>query len=195
MKLLFDFFPIFLFFIAFKYFDHNIYIATAVTMCASLLQVLIYWLKQRRFEPLHVITLVIVIVLGSSTLLLHNELFIKWKPTAIYWLFGLAFLISNYIGKKPLIQRLLGSQMSLPDLIWRRLNLSWIVFFTMMGIVNIYIVYHFSTNTWVNFKLFGALGLTVLFIVLQAIYISKFIPGQGEAHKAIPSKRNSDDLK
>ncbi len=195
MKLLFDFFPIFLFFIAFKVFDHNIYIATATTMAASLLQVLVYWLKHRKFEMLHLITLVIVVLLGSITLLLHNDLFIKWKPTAIYWLFAFVFFISSYISKKPLIQRVLDSQMSLPDAIWRRLNFSWVVFFTVMGAVNIYIVYHFSTNTWVNFKLFGTLALTVLFIIAQAFYMSKFIAEHTVAHKAIPNpKRRTDDL-
>ena len=163
MKLFFDFFPIFLFFIAFKL--AGIYIATVVTMLASLVQVGVYWLKYRKFEILHLITLVIVLLLGSTTLLLHNELFIKWKPTAIYWIFALTFFISQLIGKKPLIQRLLDNQLTLPQFAWQRLNLSWVMFFLCMGILNIYVVYHFSTNTWVNFKLFGTFGISIAFLI------------------------------
>lgn len=173
MKLLFDFFPIFLFFIAFKW--YGVYIATAVTMFASLLQVGAYWLKNRKFEVLHLITLLTVIFLGGTTLLLHNELFIKWKPTAIYWIFALVFLGSHFVGKKLLIQRMLDAQITLPFQVWRRLNLSWVVFFAVMGAVNIYVVYHFSTNTWVNFKLFGTLSMMIAFLIVQAIYMSRFM--------------------
>jgi intracellular septation protein len=185
MKLLYDFFPIFLFFIAFKLF--GIYIATAVTMLGSLIQVGIYWLQHRKFENLHLITLGTVVLLGGTTLLLHNELFIKWKPTAIYWIFALAFLGSQFIGKKPLIQRLLGTQITLPILIWQRLNLAWIVFFSVMGIINVYVLYHFSTNAWVNFKLFGSLGMTIVFLIAQAIYMSRYLDQkQGHTHSSLP---------
>lgn len=187
MRLLFDFFPILLFFIAYKFF--GIFIATATTMAASLLQVFIYWLKHRKFETLHLITLVTVVVLGSTTLLLHNDLFIKWKPTAIYWVFALSFLVSQLIGQKPLIQRLLDSKVSLPRNVWRNLNLSWVIFFSVMGLVNIYVLYHFSTNAWVNFKLFGTLGLTVIFLVFQAIYMSKFVPKDTAKLKIDDKKR------
>ena len=197
MKLLFDFFPIFLFFIAFKCF--GIYIATATTMVASLLQVIVYWLKHRRFESLHIITLVTVVLLGGSTLLLHNDLFIKWKPTAIYWVFALAFLCSQFIGKKTLIQRLLDSKLSLPRNVWQRLNVSWAVFFVVMGIANIYVLYHFSTNAWVNFKLFGTLGLTVVFMVIQAIYMTKYMDVKNNSPRKLPKPHslknpNSDDF-
>ncbi len=178
MKLLFDFFPILLFFIAFKLF--GIFIATAVTMAASLVQVAAYWLIYRRFESLHLITLAMVILLGGSTLLLHNELFIKWKPTAIYWVFALLFLTSRYIGQKTLIQRLLDGKLTLPTLVWRRLNLSWIWFFALMGALNIYVLYNFSTSTWVNFKLFGTMGMTLLFLIAQAIYMAKYLKPQRE---------------
>ncbi len=195
MKLLFDFFPIFLFFIAFKLF--GIYIATATTMLASLLQVVVYWLKHRRFESLHIITLITVVLLGGSTLLLHNDLYIKWKPTAIYWVFALAFIFSQFIGKKPLIQRLLDSKLSLPRKVWQRLNVSWALFFAIMGIANIYVLYHFSTNGWVNFKLFGTLGLTVLFMIIQAVYMSKYMEAKNNPPRRIPAphtmKSSNDD--
>ena len=171
MKLLFDFFPIVLFFIAFKF--AGIYIATIATMIAACLQVSIYWLKYRRFEILHIITLVTLLILGGSTLLLHNELFIKWKPTAIYWIFALTFLGSHFIGEKLLIQRLLDKQIKLPLFAWQRLNTMWIVFFVLMGTLNLYVVYHFNTNVWVNFKLFGTFGLSLVFLVIQGIYLQK----------------------
>lgn len=157
-------------------------------MLASLLQVGIYWLQHKRFEGLHLVTLATVVLLGGTTLLLHNELFIKWKPTAIYWIFALAFLGSNFIGKKPLIQRLLGSQITLPILIWQRLNIAWVIFFTLMGILNVYVLYHFSTNAWVNFKLFGSLGITIAFLIAQAIYMSRYLldQKQGKMPSSLP---------
>lgn len=171
MKLLFDFFPILLFFIAFKLF--GIYYATGVAMAASLLQVLGYWIKHRRFEMMHIITLFLVLILGSATLFLHNPLFIKWKPTAIYWAFAIAFFGSQFIGHKPLIQRMMEEKIALEGSIWFRLNMSWVVFFAVMGVVNIIVAYHWSTNAWVNFKLFGTLGLTVIFVVIQALYMAR----------------------
>ncbi len=195
MKLLFDFFPILVFFITFKFF--GIYTATAMTMAASGLQVLLYWLKHRKFESLHVITLVIVLLFGSSTLLLHNDLFIKWKPTAIYWIFAIVFLGSHFISKKPLIQKLLDNKMSLPSNVWSRLNISWVLFFAIMGVANIYVLYHFSTNAWVNFKLFGTLGLTIVFLVLQAVYMAKYMDTKNVAGKTlvknIPKHKPSND--
>lgn len=171
MKLLFDFFPIILFFIAYKI--YGIYAATAVAMAASIIQVSFFYFKHHKIESMHIITLVMVIFLGGATLLLHDDMFIKWKPTAIYWAFGLGFLISQFFGKKTLIQRLMDSKISVPETVWRRLNVVWTVFFFVLGIANVYVVYHFSTDAWVNFKLFGTLGLTVLFVIIQAVYIAK----------------------
>ena len=171
MKLLFDFFPILLFFIAYKLF--NIYVATAVAMVASGLQVSAFWLKFRRFETMHLITLALVVLLGGATLLLHDVMFIKWKPSVLYWVFAAVCIGTQWIGKKNLIQRLMDSKVSLPKQVWNRLNMSWALFFILMGFANIYVVYNFSTNAWVNFKLFGTLGLTLLFVVLQAIYMSR----------------------
>jgi len=173
MKLLTDFFPIILFFLTFKF--YGIYAATTVAIIAAIVQVSLFWLKHRRFEPMHLITLALIVILGGATLILHNELFIKWKPTAINWAFALVFLGSHFIGERPLIQRMMAKNVSLPTLIWVRLNISWVIFFTLMGLANLYVIYHFDTNTWVNFKLFGVLGLTVVFVILQAIYLTRHL--------------------
>ncbi len=172
MKLLFDFLPIVLFFIAFKI--YGIFIATGVMMTASALQVLLYWLYHREFEKLHVITLVLVVVLGTATLLLHDEMFIKWKPTAIYWAFAIAFLISQYFGEKPISQHMMENKIQLPSSIWLKLNQSWMYFFAAMGFINLFVVYNFSTDAWVDFKLFGTLGLSLIFVILQAIYMTRY---------------------
>ena len=121
------------------------------------------------------ITFVMIVILGTATLLAHNPMFIKWKPTAIYWTFSLLFFGSRFIGKKPFIQRIMEKTISLPQKIWNHLNWAWIMFFTTIGSVNLFVVYHFSTNTWVNFKLFGVLGSTLLFGIAQALYLAKFI--------------------
>jgi intracellular septation protein len=172
MKFLFDFFPIALFFIAYKMGD--IYLATITAIIASAVHVLWSRYKTGRFEKLPLITLGMIVILGGATLFFKNELFIKWKPTVLYWVLALALLISQFIGKKPLMQRLLEQNVELPIRIWHQLNLSWAFFFAAMGIANLYVVYHFDTNTWVNFKLFGTLGLTLVFIVLQGFYMAKY---------------------
>ncbi len=172
MKFLFDFFPIALFFIAYKMGD--IYLATITAIVASIVQVFWSRYKTGRFEKLPVITLGMIVVMGGATLVFKNELFIKWKPTVLYWALAAALLISQLMGKKPLMQRLLEQNITLPLKIWHQLNLSWALFFLLMGIVNLYVLYHFDTDTWVNFKLFGTLGLTLIFIVLQGFYMAKY---------------------
>lgn len=179
MKFLFDFFPILLFFIAYQM--YGIYTATAVAIVASFLQVGMFWWKHRRFETMHLVTLAIIGVFGGATLLLQDEMFIKWKPTVLNWLFGLAFLGSQYIGEKSFAQRMLGNNIALPVSVWQRLNLSWVVFFIAMGFVNLYVVYNFDTDTWVNFKLFGMMGLTLAFVVMQAVYLSRYIKPESGA--------------
>lgn len=173
MKFLYDYFPIICFFVAYKF--YGVFVATAVTMAASLLQVGFYWLKHKRFEKLHVITLVLVMILGGFTLILHKAIFIKWKPSIIYWLFSILLLGSHYIGKKTLLERMLGDKITLPPKPWSRLNFSWAVFFMFLGFLNIYVVYHYSTNSWVNFKLFGTLGLMLVFVIAQAFYMVRFM--------------------
>jgi len=178
MKLLFDFFPVVLFFITFKMHDdtnQGILMATAVIIVATIVQVAISWMMSRKVESMHVITLVLVVTFGGITLLLEDEIFIKWKPTVVNWLFALAFLGSEYIGKKSFIRRLMEGNINLPDPVWKRLNLAWVGFFLVAGALNLYVVYNFDTDTWVNFKLFGLLALTVVFMVLQGLYLMRHV--------------------
>ena len=173
MKQLLEFFPIILFFIAFKLYD--IYIATGVVIVATMLQVAYCWFKYRKVETMQWITLGLIIVMGSATILLHDEQFIKWKLSIIEWLFGLAFLGSQFIGKKPFVERMMSSSLTLPPLIWRRLNLMWGIFFISVGFINLYVMYHFNTDQWVSFKTFGVPGLMLAFILLQMIFLYKHI--------------------
>lgn len=173
MKLLFDFLPIVVFFIAYKFF--GIYVATSAAIGISLIQVLAYWIKHRHVPTLQWISLILLIVLGGGTLLLHDEWLIKWKPTALNWIFAIAFLGTQFFSEKPLIRRLMEKNIELPNAVWNTLNMSWVVFFVVMGAANLFVAYHFDTNTWVNFKLFGILGLTFVFAVLQAVYLSRYI--------------------
>lgn len=183
MKLLFDFFPIVLFFITFKQYEdqkEGILAATVVIIVATIVQVSISWWRSRKIEKLHVITLVLIIVFGGATLLLEDELFIKWKPTVVNWLFAAAFLGSQFIGRKNLVQRMMEGSLELPAEVWTRLNVSWALFFVLMGVLNVYVVYNFDTETWVNFKLFGLLGLTVLFVIGQGVYLMRHMPKDDE---------------
>lgn len=173
MKFLFDFFPILLFFLAYKVYD--IYIATASAIAASFLQVGLYWWKYRRVETMHVVTLMLIVVFGGATLLLRDEIFIKWKPTIVNWLFGAVFLGSRFVGKKTVIQRMLGNSVNLPLTVWMHLNTMWTAFFISLGCLNLYVAYEFDTDTWVNFKLFGMMGLTILFVILQSLYMARYI--------------------
>lgn len=181
MKLLFDFFPILLFFIAYKVWD--IYAATAVAIAASVVQVGAHWWRHRRLENMHLVTLGLVVVLGGATLLLHDNRFIMWKPTLVNWLFALAFLGSHFIGEKTLVQRIMGGQISLPAPVWNRLNWSWVVFFLLLGAANLYVAFYFAPELaaeereaiWVNFKLFGMMGLTFAFIIAQALYMARYM--------------------
>lgn len=173
MKFLFDFLPIILFFVAYKLAD--IYVATAVAIVASLAQVGWTWLRQRKVENMHLVTLGLVVVLGGATLYLQDETFIKWKPTIANGLFGLAFLVSQFIGKKTLVERVMGNAITLPAPVWVRLNMLWVAFFLGLGLANLYVVYSFDTETWVNFKLFGMMGLTFAFVIGQAFYLGRYM--------------------
>jgi intracellular septation protein len=177
MKFLFDFFPVILFFIAFKVAD--IYVATGVAIAATFLQV--GWLKLRgkRVEPMLWASLGIIAVFGGATLVLQDETFIKWKPTVLYWLFG-AVLAGAAAFRRNLIRVMLSEQVQLPDPVWSRLNWSWIGFFVFMGALNLYVAYNYSTDHWVNFKLFGGMGLMLVFVLAQALVLSRFIEEKSE---------------
>lgn len=174
MKQLFDFFPIILFFIAFKLYD--IYIATGVVIVATIIQVAYTWFRYRKVETMQWITLGLITVMGGATILLHDEQFIKWKLSIVEWLFGIAFLGNQFIGKKPFIERMMSSSLTLPDQIWRRLNLMWGCFFMTVGFVNVYVMFNYTTDQWVTFKTFGVPGLMLVFIILQVAFIYKHLP-------------------
>ena len=202
MKILFDFLPIALFFGMFKYAEGQkewaaetatqwlgfmvsggvvgpaeapVLLATVVVIVATLAQIL--WLKARgkKVETMLWISLALVTVLGGATIYFHSESFIKWKPTVLYWVMGGALLIGQVFFQKNFIKSLMGAQMELPDSVWRVLNWSWAGFFAVMGVLNLWVAFNFNTDTWVNFKLFGGMGLMVLFVILQALYLSKYM--------------------
>jgi intracellular septation protein len=205
MKILFDFLPIALFFGMFKYAESHkdwaastatewlgfmvsggvvglaeapVLLATVVVIVATLAQIL--WLKARgkKVDLMLWVSLGLVTALGSATIYFHSESFIKWKPTVLYWVMGSALLFGQLVLKKNGIKSLMGAQMDLPDSIWRLVNFSWMVFFTVMGFLNLWVAFNFPTATWVNFKLFGGLGLMMLFVLIQAVYLNKHIkPG------------------
>jgi intracellular septation protein len=170
MKLLVDFFPIILFFVAFKV--AGVYVATGVAIAATIVQ--IAWLRYShgKVEPMQWLSLAVIVVFGGATIALHDDTFIKWKPTILYWLMGGA-LAGGLIFRKNLLKSVMGSQLELPEDVWRVTNLSWIAFFAVMGVLNLWVAFHFDTDTWVNFKLFGGMGLMVLFILAQAVYLGR----------------------
>lgn len=178
MKFLTDFLPIVLFFIAYQLYD--IYVATAVAIATSGLQVGYLWLFRKKIEKMHLVTLGLLVVFGGLTLLLRDPLFIKWKPTVVNWLFAAVFLGSQLIGKKSMVERMMGHAVTLPIQIWNRLNISWGVFFLISGLLNLYVAFNFSEEIWVNFKLFGMLGLTIVFVLLQSFYIARHIQDQNQ---------------
>ena len=185
MKLFFDFLPIALFFVTYKFgggeYTFNgqsyqveaIYAATAVMIVATILQVLYGLLRHGKVERSHLITLILVVLLGGATLWLHNPDFIKWKPTAVNWLFAFAFIAAPLFTKKSLLERMMGAHIQLPAKIWTRLNLAWVAFFIASGFANLYVAFNFSEDVWVNFKLFGMLGLTIAFVIAQSLYLSR----------------------
>lgn len=187
MKLFFDFLPIVLFFIAYKFggglyhFDgqeydiKGIYVATAVMIVATICQNAYSWFRHGKLEKSHVITLVLVVFLGGATLWLQDPNFIMWKPTVVNWLFAAGFLGAQLFTKQSLLERMMSEHMQLPGAVWSRLNVAWIVFFILSGVANLYVAFNFDEATWVNFKLFGLLGLTIVFIIGQSFYLSKHI--------------------
>jgi intracellular septation protein len=178
MKLLFDLFPVILFFIVFKV--AGVFAATAAAIAATFVQVA--WVKYHhgKVDTMLWVSLGIITVFGGATLLLHDETFIKWKPTILYWFFTATLLFSAIFLKKNLMRALLHEKMKLPDFVWHRLNLAWSGFFALLGILNLYVAFNFSTDAWVNFKLFGATGIMLVFILVQAAMLAKHVE---EDHK------------
>ena len=211
MKILLDFLPILLFFGAFKYAEGHkewasafatehlgfmvaggqvgpseapVLLATVVVVLATLAQVA--WLKARgkKVDMMLWISLALVTVLGGLTVWLHSETFIKWKPTGLYWAMGLSFVVSQFFLGKNLLKLMMGEQLQLPEPVWARLSLAWVAFFALMGVINLWVAYNFSTDAWVNFKLFGGIGLMLLFTLAQGLYISRHLPPEDAAPAA-----------
>ena len=172
MKFLFDLFPVILFFAAFQLWD--IYVATAVAIAASFTQIGWLALRRRRIDPMLWASLGIIVVFGGLTLALRDKTFIQWKPTVLYWLFG-AVLAGGALSGRNLIRSMMSQQMRLPEPVWARLNWSWVAFFAFMGAANLYVAYHFSESAWVNFKLFGGMGLMLAFVLVQALFLSRYV--------------------
>jgi intracellular septation protein len=175
MQLLNDLLPIAIFFIVFKIW--GIYAATAAAIVISLLQVAYYRYKHGKYEKMQLITLAMIVIFGGATLIFHDELFIKWKVTVLYGLFGIILLATQW-SQKPIIMRMLSAKIDLPLALWKKMNLEWALFFIILSGVNLYVAYHFSTDVWVDFKLFGILGLTLLFVIYQGFFMAKHLKHQ-----------------
>ncbi|NKB77674.1 MAG: septation protein A [Gammaproteobacteria bacterium] len=180
MKLLFDLFPLLIFFGAFKMYD--IYTATAAAIIATFVQVGVFWFKHRRFETMHLVTLVIISVFGGLTIFFQDDAFIKWKPSIVNWVFSIVIFVMLFT-KKTALEYVMGGQLTLPKSIWQKLNLSWAIFFLVLGLINVYVAFYYNldadaetrTQTWVNFKVFGLMGITLAFTIAQMFFLSKHI--------------------
>ena len=161
---------------ALSYYWKGIYVATEVLMAGSVLLFAASWWRSRKVEPMPLIIMVLSLVLGGATLLLRDPAFVKWKFSVVEWLFGLVLLGSQFIGRKNFIRRTLEEKIALPDRVWTRLNLMWAGFFLLLGTINVYVLYSFSTEGWVRFKLFGSMGLTLVFAIVQAFYLARHMP-------------------
>ncbi len=211
MKLLFDFFPIILFFVSYfqatflientfigDLIDPNmqkhvaaVVIATAIAIIANFFQVAWNWLKNKRAEKMHLFSFALFFFLGGITIILGDPFYLMWKPTVLNWLFAAVFFGSFFIGEKTLIERAMGSQIELPEQVWTRLNFAWITFFLVSGAANLYVAFYYELDmdeatrmdNWVSFKLFGLMGLTILFVILQAIYLARYMQDVDEDHE------------
>lgn len=195
MKFLFDLFPVILFFLAFKLYD--IFVATAVAIVAAIVQIGWLWFRRRQVDKMMWINLAIIVIFGGATLISQDETFIKWKPTVLYWLIATVLLVSNLIFRKNLIQTMLEKQIVVPLFVWNRLNLSWIGFFLAMGCINLYVAFSFSVDTWVTFKLFGATGLMLVFIIVQMMMIGKYLkdlPSAGVENVTVNEQDNLEKI-
>ena len=186
MKFLVDLFPIALFFVTFKL--AGIYVATGVAIAATLLQIGWLYFRNGKVEAMQWVSLVIIVLFGGATLLFHDDTFIKWKPTVLYWLMGAALVLGHFVMKRNFLQALMGAQIQLPEPIWLRLLWAWSGFFALMGVVNLWVAFNFDLNTWVSYKLFGGMGLMLVFVVAQAMYLSRHII----ADEATPDKTSEE---
>jgi intracellular septation protein len=171
MQFLIDLLPVIAFFVAYKM--AGIYVATAVLIVGVLAQTLVSWIRHRKVSGMLLTSAVLVLVFGGLTLLVHDATFIKWKPTIVNWLFAAAFLGSQFMKGPPIIQRMLGENVTLDPGDWTRLNLMWVAFFAASGVLNLWVAYNFDEATWVNFKLFGLMGITLVFALLQGVWIAR----------------------
>ena len=203
MKILFDLFPVILFFVTFKFAGKNpeaaqalataigyqaeplqlpVLLSTAVAITATIAQVV--WVKWRhgKVDTMLLVSFGIITLFGGATLLLHDETFIKWKPTVLYWVFATTLVLSNLLFKKNLMRALLQEKLTLPTKVWNQVNLSWSLFFTVLGVINLYVAFNFSTDAWVNFKLFGTTGMMLVFVLLQAMALAKYVEEDKEGN-------------
>ncbi|OGT42958.1 MAG: hypothetical protein A3F13_08045 [Gammaproteobacteria bacterium RIFCSPHIGHO2_12_FULL_40_19] len=177
MQFLYEILPVFLFFLAFKFFDF--YIATVVGIVATGLQALVHRLWFSHWDKKQVITLAVFLFFGSMTLYFHNPIFVKWKPTVVFWIFSLVLIGSQLFTQKPLMQRLMEGMLqdkgNVPLFIWKRVNVMWIIFFIILGGINLYFAYYFNDDIWVNFKFYGITGALFIFSLFQAIYLARYL--------------------
>ena len=173
MKILFDLFPVILFFIGFKF--YGIFVATAIAIGATLALIVYAKIRHGKVEKMLLINGAIISVLGGVTLLLHDKTYIMWKPTVLYWLLAAVLLVSNLFFNKNFIQQMMGKMLNAPKVIWTKLNLTWVVFLIILGFVNLYVAFNYSEDTWVNFKLFGVTGAMFLFIIAQTFALKKYL--------------------
>ena len=177
MQLLFDFFPVIAFFLTYKI-TGNMFVATAVIIVAVIAQTAWQWFRHRKISQMALISGVLVLIFGGLTLAIHDKAFIQWKVTVVNWLLAAGFLASRFFGDKLLIERMMGENVQLERPVWATLNWAWILFFAALGAINLYVVYNFSEEAWVNFKLFGMLGLTFVFAIAQAVWLSSKMPAE-----------------
>lgn len=188
-KFLFDLFPLILFFLAFRFYD--IYTATAVAMAASVGQIIWIKLRGKAIEATHWINLTVIVVFGSATLALQNDAFIKWKPTVLYWLFACILLGGRYLFQRNLLKKVMGSQISLDEGVWDKLNISWASFFVLSGVLNLYVAFsgQFTEAQWVNFKVFGLMALMIIFVIAQSVWLGRHI--KEDTDPTLPSNKEN----
>jgi len=176
MKMLFEFLPIILFFAAFKV--KGIFFATGVAIAVSVVQIAASYIRTKKVDKMMWISLAVIVLFGGTTLMLHKEIFIKWKPTVLYWIFAGVIGFGQALFDKNIIKSMLGKQVELPEGVWEKLNYAWGAFFAVLGGLNLFVAYNYPTNIWVNFKLFGILGLMLVFVIVQSVFLSPYVAAE-----------------